>query len=161
MDNSSVENVDYVIVGAGSAGCVLADKLSADGRSSVVLIESGGPGTSSLISMPRGIGALLVPTNPHVWSYQVAPQPGRSEELWLKGRTIGGSSSVNGMVYVRGAPADYDGWEEQAAPVGDGTKSALVSRLSKTTNCRRSHFADAAVLSESPSIRRVTHCVMR
>jgi choline dehydrogenase len=105
------DSVDYVIIGAGSAGCVLADKLSADGRTTVMLLESGGADGSPLISMPRGIGALLVPKNPNVWSYQVAPQPGRPEELWLKGRTIGGSSSVNGMVYVRGAPADYDAWE--------------------------------------------------
>ena len=103
--------VDYVIVGAGSSGCVLANKLSADGHSSVLLLESGGPNTSPLMRMPRGIGALLVPSNPNVWSYQVAPLPGRPEEVWLKGRTIGGSSSVNGMVYVRGAPADYDAWE--------------------------------------------------
>jgi choline dehydrogenase len=106
-----VESVDYVIVGAGSSGCVLANKLSEDGRCSVLLLESGGPNTSQLIRMPRGIGALLVPANPNVWSYRVAPLPGRPEELWLKGRTVGGSSSVNGMVYVRGAPADYDAWE--------------------------------------------------
>src|SRR6201992_2218325 len=86
---------DYVIVGAGSAGCVLANRLSADGRYSVLLLESGVPNSSPLISRPRGIGELLLPTNPTVWSYQVAPSPGRQEELWLKGRTIGGSSSVN------------------------------------------------------------------
>ena len=107
----NVEEVDYLIIGAGSAGCVLANKLSADPTRSVVLLESGGPATSPLMRMPRGIGALLVPTNPNVWSYQVPAQPGRRDELWLKGRTVGGSSSVNGMVYVRGAPADYDAWE--------------------------------------------------
>ena len=106
-----VQEVDYLIVGAGSAGCVLANKLSQDNSCSVLLLESGGPNTSPLMRMPRGIGALLVPTNPNVSSYQVAPQPGRRDELWLKGRTVGGSSSVNGMVYVRGAPADYDAWE--------------------------------------------------
>ncbi|MEA3180350.1 MAG: choline dehydrogenase, partial [Gammaproteobacteria bacterium] len=114
-------SVDYVIVGAGSAGCVLANALSADGRTTVMLLESGGLDASPLIAMPRGIGALLVPTNSNVWSYQVAPHPGRPEELWLKGRTIGGSSSVNGMVYVRGAPADYDGWE-RAGCTGWGWK---------------------------------------
>jgi choline dehydrogenase-like flavoprotein len=106
-----VEEVDYIIVGAGSAGCVLANKLSAEPARSVLLIESGPPNTSPLIRMPRGIGAMLVPTNPNVWTYDVPAQPGRRAELWLKGRTIGGSSSVNGMVYVRGAPADYDAWE--------------------------------------------------
>lgn len=90
----------------------MANQLSQDANLNVLLIESGGPNTSPLIRMPRGIGALLVPTNPNLWTYQVAAQPGRAEELWLKGRTVGGSSSVNGMVYVRGAPADYDAWEK-------------------------------------------------
>ena len=102
---------DYIIVGAGSSGCVLANRLSADPAVSVLLVESGPDDTSPLIRMPRGIGKLLAPGNPHVWSYNVSPGGNRPQEIWLKGRTIGGSSSVNGMVYVRGAPRDYDGWE--------------------------------------------------
>ena len=102
---------DYVIVGAGSAGCALANRLSEDRALTVLLIESGPSDKSPLIAMPRGIGKLLAPGNPHVWDYEALPQPGLTPELWLKGRTLGGSSSVNGMVYVRGQPADYDGWE--------------------------------------------------
>jgi len=102
---------NYIIVGAGSAGCVLANRLSEDRSISVLLIESGPPDTSPLIAMPRGIGKLLAAGNPHVWDYQVAPRVGLKPELWLKGRVLGGSSSINGMVYVRGAPADYDNWE--------------------------------------------------
>ena len=61
--------------------------------------------------MPRGIGKLLAPGNPHVWDYEACRGEGMASALWLKGKAIGGSSSVNGMVYVRGAPADYDAWE--------------------------------------------------
>jgi len=104
---------DYIIVGAGSAGCVMANRLSTDPSVSVLLIESGPEHTSPLIAMPRGIGKLLMPGNPHVWDYQASRGEGMATELWLKGKAIGGSSSVNGMVYVRGAPADYNAWEAQ------------------------------------------------
>ncbi len=101
---------DFIIVGAGSSGCVLASELSSDPACRVLLLESGPPDTSPLIHMPRGIGKLLTPGNAHVWSYKAGKGPGRGTEDWLKGRTLGGSSSVNGMVYMRGLPSEYDDW---------------------------------------------------
>ncbi len=105
------ERYDYVIVGAGSSGCVLANRLSVDPSVSVLLVESGSADSDPMIRMPRGIGKLLIAGNKHVWNYQIDPGNGKPSELWLKGRTLGGSSSINGMVYVRGTPADYDAWE--------------------------------------------------
>ena len=106
------QKYDFVVVGAGSSGCVLAERLSANGQHTVLVIESGPADSSFLIDMPRGIGKLQAPGNPHYWWYQVKSNPdSKREESWATGRTLGGSSSVNGMIYTRGHPEDYDGWE--------------------------------------------------
>ena len=88
----------------------MANRLSEDPANRVLLLESGPDDKSPFIRMPRGIGKLLAPGDPHVFAYPVTPAGNQPEEIWLKGRTIGGSSSINGMVYMRGSPQDYDDW---------------------------------------------------
>jgi choline dehydrogenase len=111
-----VAQFDYVIVGAGPAGCVLANRLSADPGTSVLLIEAGDQDTNPLIAMPRGFGQLLGdPTN--AWHFPTRPfGPTQQVEHWVRGKTLGGSSAVNGMVYNRGQRADWDEIERQGNP---------------------------------------------
>jgi choline dehydrogenase-like flavoprotein len=106
-----VPDCDYVIVGAGSAGCVLADRLSQDPRNEVLLVEAGPLDKSPWVSMPKGFGRLLRDPR-HAWFFPTEPEAGNGgrPEYWVRGKMLGGSSSINGMVYVRGQPEDYDGW---------------------------------------------------
>ncbi|MDG2003899.1 MAG: GMC family oxidoreductase N-terminal domain-containing protein, partial [Novosphingobium sp.] len=108
---------DYVIVGAGSSGCVLASRLSEDPGVEVLLVESGPSDRNPFIAMPIGTGRLMrSEAGAKYFSfYSIAPGGNREPNFWLKGRTIGGSSSINGMVYMRGFPSDYDRWEDLGA----------------------------------------------
>lgn len=105
---------DYVIVGAGSAGCVLANRLSADPDISVCVIEAGKKDTSLLVRMPAGVGAMLGKAGPTNWGFWTEPQEhmeGR-KLYWPRGKGWGGSSSINGMIYIRGHARDYDQWRQ-------------------------------------------------
>lgn len=108
------EGYDYIIVGAGSAGCVLANRLSENPDIKVCLIEAGKKDTALMVRMPAGIGNLIKSKNDHNWGFTTAPQKhlNNRELWWPRGRGWGGSSSINGMLYVRGHPRDYDQWRQ-------------------------------------------------
>jgi choline dehydrogenase len=106
-----VTTFDYVIVGAGSAGCVLANRLTADGRSTVLLLEAGPRDKDFWIHVPLGYGKLFARTDVN-WAYESEPEPtlnGR-RVFTPRGKVLGGSSSINGLVHIRGQREDYDGW---------------------------------------------------
>jgi choline dehydrogenase len=105
---------DYVIVGAGSAGCVLANRLSADGKNSVLLLEAGPKDTNLWIHVPLGYGKLFKEKTVN-WMYQTEPEPGLNGRTVFqpRGKVLGGSSSINGLLYVRGQHEDYDRWRQR------------------------------------------------
>ncbi|MFC0590682.1 choline dehydrogenase [Novosphingobium aquiterrae] len=120
------ENFDYVIVGAGSAGCVLADRLSADGRHQVLLLEYGGSDRSVLIQMPA---ALAYPMNTRRWNWgyesETEPHLNNRRLNCPRGKGLGGSSSINGLVYVRGNPLDFERWQDDEGARGWGYADVL------------------------------------
>ena len=116
---------DYIVIGAGSAGCVLANRLSADPGNRVLLVEAGGPDTNPWIHIP--VGYFKTMHNPTVdWCYHTEEDDGLAGRAlaWPRGKVLGGSSSLNGLLYVRGQPQDYDGWA-QAGNTGWGWDDVL------------------------------------
>ncbi len=108
------KTVDYVIIGGGSAGCVLAARLSEDPKTNVVLLEAGGEDSNPLIHVPAGYVKTMI--NPAInWMFETEPEAGTADRVLTmpRGKVLGGSSAINAMLYVRGQPADYDGWSQR------------------------------------------------
>ena len=127
---------DFIIVGAGSAGCVLAHRLSADPQHRVLLLEAGPRDWHPFIHMPAGISKLVNLKGVN-WNYETEPEPrlGGRRLWWPRGRVLGGSSSINAMCYIRGHRADYDEWAAMGNPGWDWTSSAPGARNAAPTPC--------------------------
>jgi len=144
-------NYDYVIVGGGSAGCVLANRLSADGRSNVLLLEAGPPDTYPWIHIPIGYGKTM--RHPVLnWGFNTEPNEhlnGR-QVYWPRGRTLGGSSAINGMIQIRGQAEDFDQWQSMGAD-GWNAREAMRYFIKSETNSRgaNAYHGDSGPLSVS------------
>lgn len=120
---------DYIICGAGAAGCVLAYRLSENPALRVALIEAGPRDRHPFIAMPKGLAKVMQDPR-HLWVHMSEPEPSTAgqSEAWVRGRVLGGSSSVNGMMYVRGQPADFDAIAEQSSDDWSWTHIAAAYR---------------------------------
>ncbi len=112
-----MSSFDHIIIGAGSAGCVLADRLSRSGRDRVLVLEAGGSDNRFWIRTPVGYGRTFTDASVN-WKYQTQADPGTDSRTmyWPRGRVVGGSSSINALVYCRGLPSDFDDWRELGNP---------------------------------------------
>ena len=141
----------YVIVGAGSAGCLLANRLSSDPAIRVCLIEAGPPDRNPMIHMPFGLAALA-----HMrwlsWGYETDPEPELTNRRlwWPRGRVLGGSSSINAMIYMRGHPQDYHGWARAAGPDWDWPQvRGIFKSLEDNRSIKDDHHGQGGPLTVS------------
>jgi choline dehydrogenase len=135
-NNNETSEFDYIIVGAGSAGCVLANRLSADGKHKVLLLEAGPQDKNIWIHVPLGYGKLFKEKTVN-WMYQTEPEPGlKGRQVFQpRGKVLGGSSSINGLLYVRGQHEDYDRWR-QLGNAGWGYDDVLPYFKKAENQCR-------------------------
>ncbi|VWM19247.1 GMC family oxidoreductase [Burkholderia lata] len=151
-----MEMYDYIVVGAGSAGCPVASRLSEDPQNRVLLIEAGGPADNFWIRSPAGMGRLFLEKR-YNWSYftEAGPQIHDRKIYWPRGRTMGGTSAVNGMVYIRGNPLDYERWKSLGND-GWGWEDVLPYFKRSESNARGAsehHGADGPLRVSDPVTR--------
>lgn len=144
------EFFDYIIVGAGSAGCVLADRLTASGRHRVLLIEAGGSDQRFWIKVPLGYGKTFNDSRVN-WCFTAKADPGLNnrEAYWPRGRVIGGSSSINAMAYLRGLPGDFDDWE-RAGAAGWNWQNVLETYEALETQCEPDAGGKSKITGNGP-----------
>ena len=141
--DNNVTTADYVVVGTGSAGSIVAERLSADPAKQVVVLEAGGEDTDRRIRMPVTWTQLF--RSPIDWDYLTEPQPelnGR-QLYWPRGKTLGGSSSMNAMMWIRGFAADYDEWAEHCGE--QWSFNGIVKYFKQIENVEGAHGPDEGV----------------
>jgi choline dehydrogenase len=121
----TVTDFDYIIVGAGSAGCVLANRLSANGKHRVLLLEAGPVDRYPWIHIPIGYGKTMFHPK-YNWCFYTEPDPGMNNRkvYWPRGKVLGGSSAISGLIFIRGQPQDYERWR-QLGNLGWGWQDVL------------------------------------
>ena len=147
---------DYIIVGAGSAGCVLANRLSADGKHKVTLLEAGGDDRYQFwVQMPMGYGKTYYQKSVN-WMYETVPQAGLNNRssYWPRGKVLGGSGSINAMVYIRGHRKDYDDWAAAGNP-GWLSRSVLYAMHSYIFNDAGCQLAVMQVSEINKTMNRI------
>ena len=145
-------SVDYIIVGAGSAGCVLASRLSEDPDVSILVLEAGGKDRGWQIHMPAAL-AYPLSNDKANWAYWSEPEPGMDgRRLYCpRGRVLGGSSSINGMAYVRGHARDYDRWGQSGSKAGATRIASPISGRRRPTTGAATTIAATAARCTSPA----------
>ena len=151
-----MEAFDFIIVGAGSAGCVLANRLSADASTRVLLLEAGPEPKDPWIKIPAGMSRLFKP-GAHNWAYMTEPEAELKDRriYWPRGKGLGGSSAINGMLYVRGHPLDFEHWRQMGNP-GWGWDDILPLYKKSERNTRgadASHGIEGEMTVSDPVMR--------